>query len=146
MVPGYFGFVTEDYMESGIYMFINTSRVFRFLRIFRFINLFKNNEENNVNKQVTMIIITLLNIIFIFAGAIQIIEYNEVENQIKLVNDELVLLGLKMRTKFHHYLYYTIVTASTVGYGDIYPFNSIRKNVFYGFCTFSNCSNTISNK
>ena len=133
MVPGYFGFITEDYMESGIYMFINTSRVFRFLRIFRFINLFKNNEENNVNKQVTMIIITLLNIIFIFAGAIQIIEYNQVEDQIKLVNDELSLLQYRMRTKFHHYLYFTIVTASTVGYGDIYPLTPIGKLYFMAF-------------
>ena len=133
MIPGIFGFVTEDYMTSPIYMFINTSRVFRFLRIFRIINLFKNNEENNVNKQVTMIIITLLNIIFIFAGAIQIIEYTEVEKEEKIVNDELVLLGLKMRTKFHHYLYFTIVTASTVGYGDIYPFTAIGKLYFMAF-------------
>ena len=133
MVPGIFGFITKDYMTSGIYMFINTSRVFRFLRIPRIINIFKNNEENNVNKQVTMIIITLLNIIFIFAGAIQIIEYNEVEKSIKIQNDELSLLALHMRTKFHHYLYFTVVTASTVGYGDIYPLTPIGKMYFMAF-------------
>ena len=42
-VPSCFCFLTDQYMESNIYRFINISRVFRFIKIFRIIELYKNN-------------------------------------------------------------------------------------------------------
>ena len=132
-IPSFFCFMTDEYMTSNLYKIINISRVFRFLRIFKVINFLKNNEENNVNKQITSIIITLLYLIFIVAGCIQIVEYTTIENQIAMTTDFVNLKGLKMRTNFHHYLYYTIVTLSTVGYGDIYPLTTIGKIIFMIF-------------
>ena len=125
MLPAFLAFITDDYLNSFIYMFVNGCRVFRFYRITNGFNYFEMANENNVKKQILMIVNTILNMIFIISGLMQIVERSEIDKLMKIQTDELSILQLKLRKHFHHYIYYTIVSISTVGFGDISPYTSL---------------------
>lgn len=130
MIPAFLAFFTDDYLNSFTYMFVNACRVFRFYRITDGINYLKIANENNVRKQIFTILNTLLNMIFIISGLMQIVERTEMDRLIKSETDELSILQYKLRKQFHHYLYYTIVSTSTVGFGDISPITVLGKLIF----------------
>ena len=130
MLPAFLAFITDDYLNSFIYMFVNGCRVFRFFRITNGFNYFGLANENNVKKQILMIVTTILNMIFIISGLMQIVERSEIDKLMKIETDELSILQLKLRKHFHHYLYYTIVSISTVGFGDISPYTFLGKIIF----------------
>ena len=130
MLPAFFAFLTDDYLNSLIYMFVNGCRVFRFYRIPKLFNYFNVANENNVKKQIIMIVTTILNMIFIISGLMQIVERSKIDMLMKIETDQLSILQLKLRRHFHHYLYYTIVSISTVGFGDISPYTFSGKFIF----------------
>ena len=130
MIPAFLAFITDDYLNSFIYMFVNGCRVFRFYRITNSFNYFGIANENNVKKQILMIVNTILNLIFIISGLMQIVERAEIDKLMKIQTDELSILQLKLRKHFHHYIYYTIVSISTVGFGDISPYTILGKFIF----------------
>ena len=130
MMPAFLAFLTDDYINSHTYMFVNGCRVFRFYRITVGLNYLYFTNENNVRKQIFIILNTLLNMIFIISGLMQIVERTEMDNLIKIQTDELSILQIKLRKQFHHYLYYTIVSISTVGFGDISPYTFLGKIIF----------------
>ena len=130
MIPAFLAFITDDYLNSFIYMFVNGCRVFRFYRITNGFNYFEMANENNVKKQILMIVNTILNMIFIISGLMQIVERSEIDKLMKIQTDELSILQLKLRKHFHHYIYYTIVSISTVGFGDISPYTILGKFIF----------------
>lgn len=127
MVPSFFSFIPNDPLHDDLYMVINCTRVIRVLRIFHIFYLDKT--EDNDNRRLMMIINSLVQLILISAGITQIVEQSAIEKKIALATNQLLKNNLKMRTKFHHYIYFTVVTVSTVGYGDIYPFTSFGKLV-----------------
>ena len=127
-VPPFFVFLAEDPFEDYLYMFINASRVIRVLRLLQMVNLIQWKGNKNT-KQLISFGCSILQIILIFAGLIQIVEYTELKYRTKITHNELALHNLSMRTKYHHYIYFSIVTCSVVGYGDIYPFSALGKLV-----------------
>ena len=130
MLPAFLCFITNDYLNSYTYMLANACRVFRFYRITNGFNYFGFASENNVKKQILMIVNTILNMIFIISGLMQIVERAEIDKLLKIQTDQLSILQLKLRKHFHHYLYYTIVSISTVGFGDISPYTFMGKIIF----------------
>ena len=75
--------------------------------------------QNEVVKSITNVIISTIFIIFLFASLFRIIEIDQIEYFI--VNPDTRLHHFHTQTQFHEFLYFTVITFSTVGYGDIYP-------------------------
>ena len=130
MLPVFLCFLTDDYLSSYIYQAVNCCRVLRFYLITINMNYFKFGTDNKITKQILEIIYFLLNIAFIVSGLMQIVERTEIEKLLKIQINPLSQLELRLSRYFHHYLYFTIITLSTVGYGDICPHTIIGKIIF----------------
>ena len=130
MLPLFLCFLSKDYTTSFVYGLVNACRVFRFYLITKNINYFGLGKDSKFVKQTLVIVYFLLNIIFIISGLMQIVERTEIDDLTKIETNPLNQLQLKLSKHFHHYLYYTIVTLSTVGYGDISPKTFLGKIIF----------------
>ena len=75
--------------------------------------------QNEVVKCITNVIISTIFIIFLFSSLFRIAEMDQIEYFI--FNPDTRLHHFETQTKFHQFLYFTVITFSTVGYGDIYP-------------------------
>lgn len=75
--------------------------------------------QNEVVKCITNVIISTIFILFLFASLFRIVEIDQIEYFI--FNPDTRLHHFETQTKFHQFLYFTVITFSTVGYGDIYP-------------------------
>ena len=75
--------------------------------------------QNEVVKCITNVIISTIFIIFLFSSLFRIIEMDQIEYFV--FNPDIRLKRFETQTKFHQFLYFTVITFSTVGYGDIYP-------------------------
>lgn len=105
---------------DSFYRFINITRVLRLLRVYRLMDLFQSGEKD-VNKQILQIIVILLVIVFVWAGIVQMCEKQDVATSLTMTFDFMGRHNLLLRKDYHHYLYFTIVTLTTVGYGEIMP-------------------------
>ena len=79
------------------------------------------NGERNVNSQILNIILSILLIIFTFAGVVQMFDLEDVLDELKIAYLPETKYYLEHRKEYHHYLYFIIVSLTTVGYGDITP-------------------------
>jgi hypothetical protein len=105
---------------------IKSGRILSVIRFFRIFDSFYS-ENDEVKKQITNIINTLIMLVLVNAGLIQLFEKEEVEILLIKQFDLYLREALLMRTQYHHYIYFTVVTMSTVGYGDIIPITIIAK-------------------
>lgn len=119
-IPPLFSLLCNDYYLDSGYRFINITRVLRLMRVYRII-AFLQSGEKDVKKQILMIVTTLLCVIFVWAGVIEMFEMGSVQTQLQIVEDILGRNNLLLRKHYHHYLYFIIVSMTTVGYGEIIP-------------------------
>jgi hypothetical protein len=100
---------------------IELSRIFRVIRLSRYISKHVKNNENEVAKHITMMTISAFTLILIFTLVFRIAEIDQINYYI-MNPDVRNSSALIRQSNFHDFLYFIVVTLSTVGYGDIYPF------------------------
>lgn len=125
-IPPFFAMLCNNYVLNGWYRFINITRVFRLIKGYRILELLQGGEKS-VNNQVLNIITILFLIVFIWAGIIQMLDLASVANTIPVTLDTLTRRILLLRKDFHHYIYFIIVSLTTVGYGEIIPLSILGK-------------------
>lgn len=119
IVPVYIDLFLDT--ESGSYNFFRILRILRIVRIMRAFNTIKNTDQNDeimahcydsnsVSKQIMTLVLTIFSVLFIGAGVLHALNQNSPGSFI--CNGDFDFL-----TAF----YYTIVSTSTVGYGDVLP-------------------------
>ena len=125
-IPPFFIFLTEDYNLDLIYRTINMTRVLRLLKGYKIIKLLQNGEKD-INNQILYIIITLIIMILIWAGIIQMSDLGYVTRKLYITYNSLERHNLLLRKQFHHYIYFSLISLTTVGYGEIIPDTSLAR-------------------
>ena len=125
-IPPFFSMLCSDFHSNGWYRFINVTRVMRLIKGYRIIEIIQG-EESSVNTQIFNIIAILISIVFIWAGIIQMFDLSIVDLDLKITFETLARKNLLLRTQFHHYIYFIIVSLTTVGYGEIIPSSILGK-------------------
>ena len=127
-IPPFFSFMCSDYYLDKTFRFINITRVIRLTKSYIIIDIIQSREKSvNVKKQIFNIVFSILLIILIFAGVIQMLDIENVIEQLKIEFKTENRLNLKLRQHFHHYLYFIIVSLTTVGYGEIKPMSILSQ-------------------
>ena len=134
-IPPFFSLLCDDYVSNRLYRFINITRVFRLTKSYIIMDIYQNGEKS-VGSQILNIILSLLLIIFIFAGVVHMFDYENVIDQLKLAYLEENRYYLNHRKYYHHYLYFIIVSLTTVGYGDITPISVMSQLTMLFFVFF----------
>ena len=134
-IPPFFSLLCDDDIGSNWYRFINFTRVLRLIKCYIIMDIYQNGEKS-VKSQILNIILSILLIIFIFAGEVQIYDYDNVIEQLKLSYDEESRYYLNHRKYYHHYIYFIIVSLTTVGYGEIMPISVLSKFTMIFFVIF----------
>ena len=119
-IPPFFSLLCSDYITNKFYRFINITRVFRLTKCYIIMDIYQNGEKS-VNSQILNIILSIVLIIFTFAGVVQMFDLEDVLEELKIAYLPETKYYLEHRKEYHHYLYFIIVSLTTVGYGDITP-------------------------
>ena len=125
-IPPLFSRLCNDFYLSGWYRFINVTRVLRFTKSYKIIEIIQGG-ENTVSNQIINIIAILFAIVYIWAGIIQMFDLGIIEENLKITFETLKRRNLILRKEFHHYIYFIIVSLTTVGYGEIIPESILGK-------------------
>ena len=125
-IPPFLVFLCENYTIDLLYRTINMTRVLRLLKAYKIVELIQGNERN-VYGQIIYIIITLIIMILIWAGIIQMSDLGEVTRRLTITYETFIRHNLLLRKDFHHYIYFSLESLTTVGYGEIIPFTILSK-------------------
>jgi len=106
---------------------IELARIFRIIKVTKYISKYLRSNSNEVAKHLTIMILSTLTLILIFTLVFRIVEIDKINDYIK--NAELNEIRLKSNNQFHDFLYFIVVTLSTVGYGDIFPLTELGRLV-----------------
>ena len=122
-----FSSLCSDFYLNWLFRIINFTRVMRIIKVVNLIDLFIGKEMSDVNVQIITIICNLIMLLLLLGGTIQIFDLGYVEKMLKITHQTLPRKDLLLRRQFHHYIYFSIVTLTTVGYGDIVPKEILSK-------------------
>ena len=111
----YFAFINNRY----IIMLVEVARICHIFRISIFISSNIKINENDVVKHVVSMVQKFVVIILFISLLIRVVELDKLNYF--LISPETRVINLSYQNSFHDFLYFTVVTISTVGYGDIYP-------------------------
>ncbi len=106
---------------------IEISRILRIIRLARYITKYFKSNENEVTKHISIMIISTFTLILIFTLVFRLVEIDRINYFI--LNPDYETISLVNQTQFHDFLYYIVVTISTVGYGDIFPITELGRFV-----------------
>ena len=124
-IPPFFAFMCEDFHLNVLYRFINITRVIRLIKSYILIDILQS-KEKSVKNQILNIIFSILLVILIFSGVIQMMDFENVDEQMKIEFGP-GRHNLLLRRYFHHYFYFIIVSLTTVGYGEIIPLSILSQ-------------------
>jgi len=116
-----FSSLCSDFHLNWFFRIINFTRVMRVIKVVNLIDLFIGKEMSDVTAQIITIISNLIMLLLLLGGTIQIFDSGYVEDMLQITYEKLPRKNLLLRRHFHHYIYFSIVTLTTVGYGDIVP-------------------------
>lgn len=125
-IPPFFANICDNYYLDSYYRAINISRIMRLIKAMNLIEILLGKEINETN-QIISIISNLIMLILLTGGTIQQLDLGYVEKTAKITYDTFARKMLLLRKNFHHYIYFSIVTLTTVGYGDIVPQTILSK-------------------
>ncbi|MCQ2815727.1 MAG: ion transporter [archaeon] len=133
-IPPYFAFCCKDFYLDSFFRFINITRVLRCIKVYKLLDIFQSGEKD-VRKQIIQILSILLLIIFVWAGIMHMLDIGAVEEELKYTFDISGRNLLKLGKYYHHFLYVTIVSLTTVGFGGnflifTYFYRYDAKNIF----------------
>ena len=134
-IPPFFSLLCDDYITNKLYRFINITRVFRLTKCYIIMDIYQHGEKS-VKSQILNIILSILLIIFTFAGVVQMFDLENVIDQLKIAYLPETNYYLNHRKQYHHYVYFIIVSLTTVGYGDITPISILAKFTMVVFVFF----------
>ena len=134
-IPPFFSLLCNDYITNKFYRFINITRVFRLTKCYIIMDIYQHGEKS-VKSQILNIILSILLIIFTFAGVVQMFDLENVIDQLKIAYLPETHYYLNHRKQYHHYVYFIIVSLTTVGYGDITPISILAKFTMVVFVFF----------
>eukprot|EP00282_Hemiselmis_andersenii_P005531 CAMPEP_0114125924 /NCGR_PEP_ID=MMETSP0043_2-20121206/9555_1 /TAXON_ID=464988 /ORGANISM="Hemiselmis andersenii, Strain CCMP644" /LENGTH=820 /DNA_ID=CAMNT_0001218873 /DNA_START=274 /DNA_END=2732 /DNA_ORIENTATION=- len=142
--PGYVQRLEQQVDEAGAVRATTRLAFLRFVRVFRILRLFRmdrghDHASSDVSRQIFKVCFTLISIAFIFAGIFYSCESLMVEpalmtdiwgpplGRYPLRNDTNADGDYEYKLLYHDVFYYTIITISTVGYGDFFPISDWGK-------------------
>ena len=116
----------------------------RSLKCFLYLyNIFEEKIRNEVRRQIALIVVTVFILIVFIATLLELFENHYRRRVIKSIMEfclkeqiermDLCLYSSKSELNFHKWIYFVIVTLSTVGYGDIVPTSVVGKIFFIFF-------------
>ena len=126
-IPPLFSSLCPNFHLHWFYRFINFTRVMRIIKVVNLVDIFIGKEISDITVQIITIISNLTMLLLLLAGTIQIFDLGYVEQMLQITYDTLSRRNLLLRKDFHHYVYFSIVTLTTVGYGDIMPQEILSK-------------------
>ena len=126
-IPPLFSNLCHDFHFNWFYRIINITRVMRILKAIDLLELLLSKKISDEKNQIITIISNLLILVLLLGGTIQVFDLGYVDSMLKITYDTLARKNLLLRKQFHHYIYFSIVTLTTVGYGDIVPQEILSK-------------------